>query len=171
MKDNVKSLIAKIEGDDNKACQNAITDLMFLMEDSTKLIVKNRDVGDEYMSQEEQVEVIHVLIALAESFKPEYSGLLWVVGKANPPIMIEPVQDFILTYVNTMPHEMLYQAIVALENCMVTTDSKNYHVIKPKFKHEQILAELKGINTQDSRLRSLLDDAISIVEYFIAQPD
>jgi len=145
MKNNVKSLIAKIEGDDDTARQDAITNLMFLMEESTKTIVKNNMIDDEHMSDDEQVEVIRVLLTLAESLRPEYSGLPWVVGKANPSIMIEPVQDFILKYVNTMPNEMLYQALVALENCMVGTDFKDYKVIKSKFKHEQLLTDLRKL--------------------------
>lgn len=171
MRDNIRSLTEKIEGDDDTACQDAITNLMFLMEESTKTIVKNNRVNDEHMSEDEEVEVIRVLLTMAESLRLEYSGLLWVVGKANPSVMIEPVQDFILKYVNTMPNEMLYQALVALENCMVSTDFKDYQVIKPKVKHEQLLTELKKISTQDSRLKSILHDAISIVEFFVSQPD
>lgn len=171
MRDDINSLIEKIKGDDDAVRQKAIANLMFLMDESTDTILKIKKVGDSTMSQNEQVEAIGVLLKLAESFKQEYSGLLFVVGKANPSFMIEPVQDFILKYANTMPNEMLYQALVALQNCMVSTDFKYYKVIKSKFKHEQLLTELKKINTQDSRLKGILHDAISNLEFFVSQPD
>lgn len=171
MREDIKTLVEKIEGDDDAVRQKAIANLMFLMDESTDTILKIKEVGDNTMSQNEQVEVIGVLLKLAESFKQEYSGLLFVVGKANPSFMIEPVQDFILKYANTMPNEMLYQALVALQNCMVTAEFKDYPTIKPKFKYEKLHSLLKKINTEDSRLRSILHDAILNLEAFISQTD
>ena len=166
MRDDVKDLIAQVKEDNASAREEAILELMYRMEDSTRYIVKNDALDDEYLSQDEQLELIHVLIELAESLKPEYAGLLWVVGKANPIIMVDPVQNYVLKYADTMPIEVLYQSLVALQNCMVTKDFRDFEAIEAKFKYEQLKAILREIRTQDDRLGDILQDTLLSMEVF-----
>ncbi len=164
MRDDVKNLIAEIEGEDSSARENAILSLMYRMEDSTRHIVKNDVIDDEHLSQDEQIELIDALIELAESLRPEYAGLLWVVSKANPIIMIDPVQNFVLKHADTMPSFMLHQSLVALQNCMVTEDFMDYEAIEAKFKYEQLKPKLRQIKTQYDILCDVLQDTLSGME-------
>ena len=172
MRDEVKDLIAQVKGDDASARENAILELMYRMEDSTRQIVKNDVIGDEYLSKDEQLELIHVLIKLAESLRPEYAGLLWVVSKAEPVIMTDPVQNFVLKHAHTMPSNMLRNSLVALENCFrVREESDDEAVIKGKFKYEQLRATLSKIEPQDQVLLidDILSDTLSNMEVFYTQ--
>lgn len=168
MRDDVKNLIAKIEGDDASARENAILDLMYRMEDSTRHMAKSDVFDDKYFSQDEQSELIHVLIELAESLREDYATLLWVVSKANRTIMIDPVQNFVLKHANTMPSHMLRQCLVGLQNCMLMKDSSDYEKIKEKFKYEQLKAKLRDIKVQ-ADLSDVLPDTLWIMETFYTQ--
>ncbi|MEQ8675980.1 MAG: hypothetical protein RLP44_23360 [Aggregatilineales bacterium] len=168
MRDDVRDLIAKIEGDDPSARENAVLDLMYRMEDSTKHIFKNGVViDDKYLSQDEQIELIHTLIKLAESLRPEYASLLFVVSKGIPIIMIDPVQDFVLKYADVMPNHMLQQSLVALWNCMrPAKGSRDYETIKEKMKYDQIMMKLRRIEMHVNMLERVLKDTLSCIEVF-----
>ncbi len=169
MRDDVKDLIAQVKGDDASAREDAILELMYRMEDSTNHIVKNDAQSDEYLSLDEQLELIHVLIELAESLRPEYAGLLWVVSKADPVIMTDPVQNFVLKYANTMSSNMLHQSLMALENCFRVREGSNEEaVVKEKFKYEQLKATLGEIKTEDPILLidNILEDTLLNMEVF-----
>lgn len=168
MRDDVKNLIAEIEGDDSSARQNAILNLMYKMEESTKHLFKNDVTSDEYLSQDEQIELIDALLDIAESLRPEDAGLLFIVSKANPVIMIDPVQNFVLQHANTMPSWMFRQSLVALQNCMVTRDNRDFESIKEKFKYEQLKAVLGDIKVQDD-LSDVLPDTLLNMEVFYTQ--
>jgi hypothetical protein len=172
MRDDVKDLIAQVKGDDTSAHEDAILKLMYRMEDSTRHIAKNDMIGDIYLSQDEQLELIDALIELTESLRPEYSGLLWVIGKADPIVMIDPVQNFVLKYANTMPSNMLRQSLVALLNCFrVPEGSNDEAVVKGKFKYEQLKAKLRAIKTQDEILLrdDILQDTLLCMDAFYTQ--
>ena len=169
MRDDIKDLIAQVKGDDPSARQNAIIDLMYKVEDSTRHIHTVGTIDDKYLSQDEQLELIYVLIELAESLRPEYAGLLWVVSKADPIIMVNPVQNFVLKYAKMMQSDMLQQSIVALENCLCTKDFRDFAAIKAKFKYEQLKATLHKIKPQDDILGDILSDTLSNMEVFYTQ--
>lgn len=169
MRDDVKNLIAEIKGGDSSARENATLNLMYKMEESTRHITKNDVIDDEHLSQDEQIELIGVLLEMAETLRPEYSGLLWVVSKAKRIIMIDPVQNFVLQHANTMPSWMLRQSLVALQNCMVTKDSRDFVTIKEKLKYEQLNAKLRDIKVQDDVLSDVLPDTLSNMEAFYTQ--
>ena len=170
MRNDVKDLIAEIEGDDSSARENAILNLMYRMEESTRHIVKNDVVDDEHLSQDEQIELIDALIELAESLKPEYAGLLWVISKANPIITVDPVQNFVLKHAEAMPISMLHQSLVALQNSFrVPEGSRDYELIQEKFRYEQLKVKLRPLQSQLGSLCNVLQDTLSNIDTFCTQ--
>lgn len=166
MRDDVKDLITKIESDDASVRENAITDLMFKVENSTKNIINYGTLGDEYMTQDEQLELIHVLIELAESLRPEYAGLLWVISKALPILTTEPVQDFVLKHIESMPTEMIYQSLVALQNSFLTSESADYETVEQKLNFQQLNKTIRRLEMNVNRLDSMVKDTLSNLEFY-----
>lgn len=166
MRDDVKNLIAKIEGEDPSARENAILDLMYRMEDSTRHMAKSDVFDDKYFSLDEQIELIDVLLELAESLREEYAPLLFVVSKATPIVMIEPVQEFVLKYAETMPNHMLHQSLVALENCMVTEEFRDYEAIQQKYKYKELTTLLRRIELRIDMVHRVLKDTLLNMEVF-----
>lgn len=167
MRDDINNMLARIQGDDETDCQNAITDLMFKMEDSTRHIFKHGEGDDQYLSQAEQAELIDVLIDLAESLRPEYAGLLWVVSKAIPMVMIDPVQAFILTYADTMPEHMFRQSLVALQNCFGAKEgSPELAIMRDKLKRAELTTKIRAQETRVTLTDNILQDTISCLDVF-----
>jgi len=166
MKQDIKNEVSTIMNGSAFDRETSIMNLMYKMETSTKKILRDEQNFDLHLSQDEQIELIDVLIQLAEGFETYYSSLLWIIGKANPLIMIDPVQEFTLKYANRMPDEMLYQTLVALQNCMVSNDFRDYSTLKDKFRCNELLTILQQIEKEDNRLNEMIQDFLSNLVVF-----
>lgn len=149
----------------------ATLNLMYLMENSTKYMFKNQGAeiknSDEFLSQDEQAQLIERILSNPQLHDTRYSSLIWVIGKADPLIMITPLQQFILHNAQVMHPEILCQALVALENCMRGTPNSDEHEATYKqFQFVELKQCLNSIERSNERLSGYLDDALGCLKAY-----
>ena len=81
----------------------------------------------------EQREIVVNLEKLI-MINPNASSLFWVMGKAKPIVAIGPLLNLINMYSDELNDETAYQALIALENCLVDSDERELSTIIGQFR-------------------------------------
>ncbi len=134
---NINKIIKCALRDDDKS-RECLTILALLLEkDKATLITLHPETVYIELSEIMQKTVVYELYQyISKNPLPRLtSEIFWVMGKANPKIILPFLVQILKNYVSEMSDEEIYQILIALENCVPYIKQNNeQHLIKDTVK-------------------------------------
>jgi hypothetical protein len=119
------------------------------------------------LSPDEQESIVRELLKQIDNGNPFSSSLMWAVGKATPNRIISLVQEFLLNKYAQLDGELLYQSIIALQNCFVSRESAEYKDVIPQMKPVPLKVMFEALShSPDKRISEQAKTSLEILEWY-----